>query len=1023
MKKNMVFFFLFLNFGMFSQNIPIERKTLIFIISSKDSNQNNNVHTQIVKGLEQKFSNSEYDIRFSTDSIPKVLENTSPNDLIVYLKYKHKNKTLSLYSQTIDPTNKKLIDAFNVTSEIEGIDENLLPKEEFEGEEQKKIDDFSDKLWIKIKSNPDKKEKRQNLDEFFFATLIQNELPELQPYIIQENLEAASGEIFKLFEEQTVITATKKEEKLSDAPASMTVITAEDIRRYGYRSLPEALARVPEVYVHYQGHNEGANFRGFFANNVSRRVLYLLNGMKLNDRFHFGDFYPDVISDLTNVERIEVIRGPGASLYGNNSVLGVVNIITKQATEKNSTTLLGGFSNVRKNALTGKLQVVHNKKYSDNISFMADVSHYDGKMLYDTQTGWDGGVNRPGFVDLSYSTDAYFRADNTTTRSSFVAGQRLPNFHVKADFYDFTIGAFMYTRRTTWVWPKDNNTFAHSDNDRVWGTGSFYIQYNPKENFLSKLDFKSTLSYDINTNREVTDFDWLKSRGRVGNVGFGANQRTWIKMAEGSYINYIQLTRQLNHYLSSNSNLDAAMLTRGGGTRFIYHGVDKTVSGDFQITPYQSKDFMFMTGGNALTADYSNYQRFTFRNNETIGFSRFGGISDKGWAGGAWMQGIYSATEKLSITTGVRYDYQYVATVYRQLGGVQIYDCVSQNGASPNEPAIEVENIPRDGQFGCKAVRKNGVIAKDVTPRIAFNYRFNVDHNIRLLYGEAFRAVPPQELIRLVAEAGEAKSEKTKNYEIIYAGRFYKNFTATTNAFYLKGAQIYAYNPAFMGFSAASGWDNTGGSIALKWLSRGFQLWSNTTLYKLRRSIDSYSFATYPGTATMLNTAFGTANNPYPNGIPLKEKRPLDSPQFLLKIGGSYDFPDKHTLSGELYHNGVIQEVHPARNNIDYINGQLTAVNNSTGKGVYELYEKYKVPASTFVDITYSKIFDSGLRFLFKVHNIFNKTIYYALPVDAEGSFGNASPNAVDPYSRAYEKPHRLPGFGRLYNFEITYTF
>jgi outer membrane receptor for ferrienterochelin and colicin len=71
-----------------------------------------------------------------------------------------------------------------------------------------------------------------------------------------------------------VVTASRLKENLSDAPASITVITREEIERYGYRNLAELLARVPEVYTHYTGNNYDTDFRGFFTNNTRRNVLF-----------------------------------------------------------------------------------------------------------------------------------------------------------------------------------------------------------------------------------------------------------------------------------------------------------------------------------------------------------------------------------------------------------------------------------------------------------------------------------------------------------------------------------------------------------------------------------------------------------------------------------------------------------------------------------------------------------------------------------------------------------------------------
>ncbi len=135
------------------------------------------------------------------------------------------------------------------------------------------------------------------------------------------------GEILRLKKDEEaeikVVTASRISENLSDAPASITVITREDIERYGYRNLAELLARVPEVYTHYTGNNFDTDFRGFFTNNTRRNVLFLINGHRINERFHFGDFYADVIGDLNNIERVEVLRGPGGALYGSVAVQGV----------------------------------------------------------------------------------------------------------------------------------------------------------------------------------------------------------------------------------------------------------------------------------------------------------------------------------------------------------------------------------------------------------------------------------------------------------------------------------------------------------------------------------------------------------------------------------------------------------------------------------------------------------------------------------------------------------------------------
>ncbi|MCB1156229.1 MAG: TonB-dependent receptor, partial [Leptospiraceae bacterium] len=299
--------------------------------------------------------------------------------------------------------------------------------------------------------------------------------------------------------------------------------------------------------------------------------------------------------------------------------------------------------------------------------------------------------------------------------------------------------------------------------------------------------------------------------------------------------------------------------------------------------------------------------------------------------------------------------------------------------------------------------------------------RFSNTQNIRLLYGEAFRAVPSQEINRLPADYGEAKSEKSKNYEFIYSGRYWKRFDLTTNFFHLIGSQIYAYNPNTSSFSAASGWKNSGVSLALHYFEKLYEAWGNVSLYKLRRVIDSYAFTVYPGSKELLDSTFEKPNNPYPNGYPISEERPLDSPQLLFKLGGSYMIAKATSIALEIYHNGKIEEIYPARNQVLWINGEAKLTPGGSGSNI-EMYEKYYVPASTYVNLTLSKKWENGLRFLFKVENAFNQPVFGVLTYDSEGSFGSFNSTDPNPYSRGYERPHQLPSFGRLYHFQLSYN-
>lgn len=130
-----------------------------------------------------------------------------------------------------------------------------------------------------------------------------------------------------------VVTASKHEQSIKEAPSSMTVISSDDIEKYGYESLAEVLSSVRGFYVTYDRNYEYAGVRGFGEpTNYNKRFLILIDGHTMNEDFYGQSWIGnDLGLDLDFVERIEVIRGPGSALYGTGAMLGVINIITKKA--------------------------------------------------------------------------------------------------------------------------------------------------------------------------------------------------------------------------------------------------------------------------------------------------------------------------------------------------------------------------------------------------------------------------------------------------------------------------------------------------------------------------------------------------------------------------------------------------------------------------------------------------------------------------------------------------------------------
>ncbi|MDY0014524.1 MAG: TonB-dependent receptor plug domain-containing protein, partial [Rhodocyclaceae bacterium] len=128
-----------------------------------------------------------------------------------------------------------------------------------------------------------------------------------------------------------VASVSRKAQKLSATPAAVSIVTAEDIRRSGARSIPEALRLVPGIDVAQIGADRWAvsvrGFKGRFAN----KLLVQVDGRSVYTPLFSGVFWETLHPLLDDVERIEVVRGPGAALWGANAVNGVINIVTRRA--------------------------------------------------------------------------------------------------------------------------------------------------------------------------------------------------------------------------------------------------------------------------------------------------------------------------------------------------------------------------------------------------------------------------------------------------------------------------------------------------------------------------------------------------------------------------------------------------------------------------------------------------------------------------------------------------------------------
>ncbi len=139
----------------------------------------------------------------------------------------------------------------------------------------------------------------------------------------------------------SIVGASKYEQKQNQVAAAVSVITRQDIRTYGWRTLNQALASLPGIHTTYDYQYESLGVRGFgLPGDFNSRVLITINGNRINDAtYDQGPTGRDFPLDIDLIERIEFIPGPGGAVYGQNAMFGVVNIITRSGASVNGAEL------------------------------------------------------------------------------------------------------------------------------------------------------------------------------------------------------------------------------------------------------------------------------------------------------------------------------------------------------------------------------------------------------------------------------------------------------------------------------------------------------------------------------------------------------------------------------------------------------------------------------------------------------------------------------------------------------------
>jgi iron complex outermembrane recepter protein len=246
-----------------------------------------------------------------------------------------------------------------------------------------------------------------------------------------------------------VTSVSKLPEEVRRTPAAVFVLTQDDIRRSGATSIPELLRLVPGVEVARRDSNHwSVGIRGF-GSQFSRSVLVMIDGRSVYTPLFAGVFWDVQNTPLDDIDRIEVIRGPGGTIWGANAVNGIINIITKQAKDTHGTLATAGGGSLDQGTAGVRYGAGNGRNLDYRIYGQGWVrgaeSHSDGHEYDDghvAQAGFRTDWSRPGRDSLTVQGDLY----QGQSGEKVGVGSFIPPAQLVLEGNDFVSGGNLLTR-------------------------------------------------------------------------------------------------------------------------------------------------------------------------------------------------------------------------------------------------------------------------------------------------------------------------------------------------------------------------------------------------------------------------------------------------------------------------------------------------------------------------------------------------------------------------------------------------
>ncbi|MDH4152579.1 MAG: TonB-dependent receptor [Nitrospira sp.] len=270
----------------------------------------------------------------------------------------------------------------------------------------------------------------------------------------------------------SVYGAAKYDQKLNEAPAAVTLITAEQIRKYGYRTFSQILDSVPGLFTTNDRNYGYLGIRGFNRpGDYNTRVLILIDNHRMNDAvYDQGAIGTEAPIDVDVIDRVEIIKGPASSLYGTNAFFGVINVITKRGRDLKGVEASGEASSF--NTYLGRLS--YGNKFSNGMEVLLSGSY----------SGSEG--HRELFYPEFSSTNNGIAKDADKDNFYYYTG--------KLTYGDFTLtGGYKWRKKQV---PTAAFGTVFNDNRHNTVDERTYVDFSYQHEFANQLNLKARLYYD-----------------------------------------------------------------------------------------------------------------------------------------------------------------------------------------------------------------------------------------------------------------------------------------------------------------------------------------------------------------------------------------------------------------------------------------------------------------------------------------------------------------------------------------------